>query len=312
MTHQEKRNLNLIISLVVLSVITLLYYGFARQEKAIVDSSLFQVEDLMAIDRILLERAGQRADLKYDGARWTITDEAADRDLIDVLFATLQQAKPMRPVAKNLQDSVARALQSTGVKVTLFSGERNELTFFAGGNARKSQAYFQKDGDDYAYIMAIPGYRVYVSGIFELDNLGWKDKFVFQFNWRNFQSLQARFPKASQNNFDVVLAGNFFTVEGMTAVDTTRLNDFLDAVSLLTVDGYLEDTLLLNSLTPANADMFFEVSDVAGRKLSLALYPVAGESGRVTGIINGSQLAVFDRKKLEPIQYGRNYFRLQP
>ncbi len=43
--------------------------------------------------------------------------------------------------------------------------------------------------------MNIPGYRVYVSGIFELDESGWREKRVFAFNWQNFQKLDAHFPK---------------------------------------------------------------------------------------------------------------------
>ena len=46
--------------------------------------------------------------LKYNGSRWKVNDEFnADPIMIDVLFATLQQAEPRRPLAASLKDSVA-------------------------------------------------------------------------------------------------------------------------------------------------------------------------------------------------------------
>jgi hypothetical protein len=308
LTHQEKRNRNLLIILIALSAITVGYYWFAGRAQSVVDSTLFQVADLTVIDRVLLEQEGEQIDLNYDGTRWLVNNELADRNMIDVLFATLQQARPVRPVAKALRDSVRRMVENNGVKVSLFAEGKPELTFLAGGNARKTQAWFKKEKSDESYMMAIPGYRVYVSGIFELDKAGWKDKYVFQLNWRNFQSLEARFPQSPDDDFDVRFRDGYFSIEGLANVDTTKLNDFLDAVSLLTVNEYRK----VNSAEAQQADssMIILVRDVAGKQYRLDLHGAPGQAGPVTGTINGLQPAVFDRKKLEPILRGRNFFRL--
>ena len=129
--------------------------------------------------------------------------------MIDVLFATLQQAIPRKPVAAALSDSVSQYLQKDGVNVSLFADGNLEKSFFAGGNLQKTTAYFQLPGS-VPYTMVIPGYRVYTSGIFELKASGWKQKYVFGFNWRNFQRLEAEFPANHGYDFKVIMNKEFF------------------------------------------------------------------------------------------------------
>jgi hypothetical protein len=308
LTQQEKRNRNLLLALIALSAMTIAYYWLAGREQSVVDSTLFQVTDLTVVDRVLLEREGEQVELHYDGTRWLVNNELADRSMIEVLFATLQQARPVRPVAKALQDSVRRTVEDSGAKVSLFAEGKPELSFLAGGNARKTQAWFKKEKSDDVYIMAIPGYRVYVSGIFELDNAGWKDKYVFQLNWRNFQGLETRFPESPDDDFDVGFRDGYFSIEGLARVDTTKLNDFLDAVSLLTVDEYRKFSA--GEQPESRPSMTILVHDVARRQYRLDLYGASGQTGPINGIINGSQPAVFDRKKLDPILRKRDFFKM--
>ena len=164
--------------------------------------------------------------------------------MVQVLFATIQQAEPKRPLPLGIQDSVSQELRQNGVKVSLISSGTPELTFYAGGNGQKTQAYFSVDkGDAKPYLVTIPGYRVYVSGIFEVEEKDWRDKLVFGFNWRNFESLQASFPNSPSDNFQVVFQDNYFAVQGLNAVDTAKLNDFLDDVSLLTVEEFTDQAI---------------------------------------------------------------------
>ncbi len=134
--------------------------------------------------------------------------------------------------------------------------------------------------------IAVPD--VYAAGIFELVEYGWKDRYVFNFNWRNFKSLKASFPYTPKNDFEVAMGESYFEILGMTAVDTTKLNDFLDAISLVEVDQYVnpEEVIGYDSLLAANPLMKVEVSDISGKTYSdsyVALFAgklnVRGRSG---------------------------------
>ncbi|MCI0751292.1 MAG: DUF4340 domain-containing protein, partial [Flammeovirgaceae bacterium] len=275
-----------------------------------IDKTIFQVEDWNMIDRVVLKSGEKEVSLAYRGSRWKVNDSwNADRNMIDILFATLQQVQPMRPVAKNSNDSLAQELKKMGVLVQLFKKGQNSLSFYAGGNARKSQAYFLKNDDTQVYVMQIPGYRVYASGVLEMDEGGWRDKFVFGFNWRNFKGLKTEFQDA-KNNFNVSMQEEFFGIEGMKDADTTRLNDYLDAVSLLTVDQYLEKSSVnYDSMIAIKPAVTIKVQDIGGNEYSLSILLSGPESDEAFGIINNTEAALINKRKLGLFMMPRDAFK---
>ena len=167
---QERRNKRQFVLLVVLVVVTLLVFWWVQPENRIrVDQNAFQVEDLKSISKVELVSDEGSVTLLFNGTRWEVNGQSdADGNMINVLFATLQQARPRRMVARANRDSVYHQLETSGVKVLLYDAGELRKAFLAGGNASKTQAFFGDPSSKDVYVMSIPGYRVYVSGIFEL------------------------------------------------------------------------------------------------------------------------------------------------
>jgi hypothetical protein len=228
--------------------------------------------------------------------------------MVDVLFATLQQAEPKRPLAISLQDSVAKTIQTSGVKVSVGVDEKWQKVFYAGGNATKTQAYFLDPEENKVFLMTIPGYRVYVSGIFELGESGWRDRFVFGFNWRNFQSLEVTFPEKPSDGFVVAMQNNYFGIQGISKIDTTRLNNYLDDISLLTVDDYVDGTSTLDSLATTPELLKISVKDIGKKEYVLQVYPPIGKQEKFSGLINGSQWALFEKTRVSGLIRPRQFF----
>jgi hypothetical protein len=91
---QKKKNIFLAVSLVVLVLACFGVYYLKDAGGSDVDKDLFRPGDLGSIDRVVLTGPGGKVDLAVRGARWRVNDQAlADANLIDVLFATLQQAE---------------------------------------------------------------------------------------------------------------------------------------------------------------------------------------------------------------------------
>lgn len=307
---EQKRNIRLLISLVVLTLTTVIvFFAFDTKQRVTVDKTLFRVEDFTVIDKVVLTTNQIPIELKFDGGRWKVNGQLADRSMVDVLFAALQQAEPKRAVAESLSDSVNTMLQANGTTVQLYEGENLQKQFIAGGNVTKTQAYFKSMDDELAYVMVIPGYRVYTSGIFEMEEHGWKDRYVFNFNWRNFKSLTASYPTTPQHDFEVAMGESYFEITGMPSADTTKLNDFLDAVSLLEVDQYVKASEVegYDSLVATQPDMQIEVSDISGKQYALALYRLPDQS-RILGVLSGVTPALIDQRKVAGLFRERNWF----
>lgn len=305
---QQKRNVRLLISLCVLLVTTAVVLFLFNRETTAVDKTIFRVEDLKTIDKVVLEKDSSKTELALEGARWKVNGQVADRSMVDVLFATLQQAEPKRKLSDKLADSVKTFLETQGTHVTLYQTGEPVMDFFAGGNPPKTQAYFTKPGDDNVYVMVIPGYRVYTSGIFELEAPGWKDKYVFNFNWQNFKSLNVAFTASPADNYEVTIDNAMAKINGV-AGDTTKFNNFMDAVLQLTVDQYLTreqvkqyDTALVSSL-----GFQIVISDITGKTYEVKLYPEP-DMPVVFGMVQGLYPAVFDSRRIQPLMKSKGWF----
>ena len=100
---QQKTNIRLLISLCVLIIITALLIFLFNRTDNVVDKTVFRIADLRSVDKVVLEHDSSKVELKLDASgRWKVNDQLADRSMIDVLFATLQQAEPKRRPATQI------------------------------------------------------------------------------------------------------------------------------------------------------------------------------------------------------------------
>jgi hypothetical protein len=308
---QAGKNKRLAVVLIVLIAATVIAVSMTgKTEYVAVNKNVFKISNTESVDRVTLERKGKAIDLEFNGARWMVNDQfAADGNLIKVIMATLQQAEAKRKLSDNLQDSVNQAVLTDGVKVSVYSGGELVSQFYAGGNAQKTQAFFKNLSDNEVYIMNIPGYRVYVSGIFELQPSGYREKRVFDFNWRNFQSLEARFTDNPAQNFTVSPQKGMFGIEGIRT-DTTKLGAFMDGIFSLSVDEYVETAGFADSLTRIKPFLDLTLHDVAKKEYSLKIYKESS-SGQTPGLMNGKDAVLINSQRLRPILRPKSYFVLK-
>src|SRR5690349_10787054 len=106
---QEKKNKLRLTLLIALIAITAGIYWVSQQERsASVNKALFRLDDYRAISQVVLDSGQHHIELTFNGSRWRVNNQYdADRSMVDVLFATLRQAEPRRPVAASQQDSMA-------------------------------------------------------------------------------------------------------------------------------------------------------------------------------------------------------------
>jgi hypothetical protein len=308
MLERKNKRLTLLLLFLTVAIAVTYWLGKTADENS-VQKNLFSNYDLSSIDRVTLSGTTDSVTLDYKGSRWMVNDRyPADPDMIDVLFATLQQAEPRRPVSKTLQDSVAKQVRQHGVTVMLYSSAERITYFIAGGNETKTQAVFLEPESELTYLMTIPGYRVYVSGIFELPEAGWRNKRVFAFNWRNFSNLELRYPSRPDDSFVVEMEDNYFGIRGMES-DTTHLNDFLDGVSLLHVLAYAGSSEQFDSLSRHTPLMSIVVNDVGQRSYHLDVFEPGNRQQVYPARIDGTQWAYLDPESVRSVLRTRDFFK---
>lgn len=306
--RQEKRNKVMLGVLVLLLLAAAAILSF-DQRGGKIDGDVFKIENLSKIDSISLVGPNGAIRLSFDGVRWKVNDSyTADDQLITVFFATLQQVKPKRLVAQNEKNKIEQFAGVGGVNVSLYEAGSLVRQFEVVGNDKKSETYFTRD-DQESYVMTIPGYRVYVAGIFELDESGWRDKRIFNFNWRNFKKLVARFPAEPSKGFEVEDMGSGFQIMSLAKTDTVKLNDYLDNISLLIAQKILgkDHQIQYDSLVSIDPTVIIDVFDVGDRFIRLELFkPI--ENAEILGKWNSTEFVLLDRRQLVPLTRSRDYF----
>jgi len=309
---QKRNNIYLLSSLLVMSVFLVLIVLFGNSRDTIsVDKNLFKVADQTKIDRVTLKKGNEQIELHFDGSKWMVNNSfEADRQMIQVFFATLLQAEPRRPVAQRLKDSIHQQINASGVEIKLYESEVLLKNFRVAGNDRKTETYYELAGDLSPYLMTIPGYRVYVAAIFELPGYDWREKRIFNFKWENFKRLTASFSGNEKESFAISFQDRFFGLEGKPVADTTKLNDYLDAVSLVQAVRYVPagESARYDSLLATTPYYSIEVSDIANRSYRLDLYPPIKQDPAVLGKLQDGQAVLLSREDLIRLDRKRSYF----
>jgi hypothetical protein len=308
---QEKRNKQLAASLVVMIIAIVTFWFFAfRESKIEVDEGALIVPDLANVDRVEMESAQGKVVLRFDGTKWTVNDQyPVDRRSIQVLFGTVENIKPRRPVGEKQLESVRKELQTHGTTVRFYAKDKLLKTYTAGGIPAKAEAWFQV-GDGNPLIVNIPGYRVYSAGVFEQTVNDWRDKRVFALNWRNFKSLTTTFTKDPRETFTISGRNRTFSVEGMSEVDTARVNTYLDDVSLLVGDGFYKQgqRARIDSLIAGPTSFDVVVTDVGNQSFRLEIFPPLRTEPNVFGRVNG-EVMIFPRAEIVRIAKKKSWFR---
>ena len=307
-----KMNKLLALTAAVLAALSVVLFMAGRDsERPVVDSKLFAIEETEKIDRVQMIRKGDTVTLSFDDGKWKVNHRwDADVQMIKVLMATLRQQAPHRPAAAAIADTVNKRLNESGTHVIVSKSGQSELEFDAGGNRAKSEAWFRKTGTSQSYVMMIPGYRVYVSGIFELGVSGWRNKRVFDFNWRNFKSLTASYLHQPADGFTVEMKQRYFGIRGLDPVDTTRLNDYLDAVSLLMARRFVDNAdSVARRVMEGQPSAQVEIRDIADRTYRLELYTPRSIDNEVFARLADGETVAFDRGDVAAILRKRNWFK---
>lgn len=254
-----KRNKFLLILLLVLITGTTALIFF-QQSSQPVNAEMFRIPSPENIDQVIFSSANEKVELVFSHNKWRVNGREADLQRVKVFFAAWIQAEPRRKITGASADSL-RALK--GVEVDFFQNKVSKKKFRVVGEG--DETYFVQ-GED-VYLASIPGYRVALYDIFAMDEAEWRKKRIFDFNWTKFKNLQAKFPN-SKDDFTISFNGKYFGVTNLQA-DTTQLNNYLDAISLLEAVRFLKKNEIV---TPGKPAATLEVKDIKDSTYVLTVF----------------------------------------
>ena len=250
--------------LVLVSLSIVLYRGGQTRREG--DPELFRIPEGRTVDRISLTSVNDsvRIHVGPTVTDWTIGDSVAvDPQRVQLLVATLDRLRPGRTAGPGLRDSLMSEAKRTGVGLFFYQKEELVAHWYALGNGNETW-FLSADGSEVRR-MTIPGYRSEVMKVLSLSPDDWRERRLFDFNWRNFTGFTARFPEHPERDFSVSRRDDMFVVSELVRTDTASLNTFLDAVSLMEAErvespGPVE----WSSLAGQDRELIWTVTEVSG------------------------------------------------
>lgn len=297
-----------------LLVVSLALTWVGKKEKVVsVDKTLFAVADTTQMVSLTITSDDNQIVISREEKNWRINEQYnADPQLIYLTQRILNAVQTQRPVSQSNFESIKKELQTEGKLVAVGFEDGHTQQFYAGGNAAKTTAYFGDDNLTIIYTVAIPGYKSYLSGIFELSLNQWRDRVLFASSWRTIQDLEINYASAGQEDLSIRFDQQFLAVGGVHALDTAALMNYLQPLEFFQLNDYL---------TPGNFpkyDSLLEVAPIATVKLQdinpsnnrqLAVYPkITGEQFYLL-TDQTNEMIVVDAARMERLLVGSSAFK---
>lgn len=312
----KNKTIILIIILIVLSIVTWFAIQKRQQTSTLsIAETDFTVTDTAAVDSIFIAHKDGRNNLfkRLPNGRWSINNKYLVRkDMIKMLLETMNQMTVKRPVSRAARNNVIKTIAVKGIKVEIYSKGELQKIFWVGGNTNDwLGSYFIMQGSENPYVVHIPGFNGFISGRFDVLQIEWRNRELFQSTLRTIQSLSVSYPKWEMGNgnipkkgFEIIFDSAGFKIEGIVRLDTTKLISYLNHYKNIQIEHYFGSLKegfrdSLNQVTPLCIIRLVDIR--AQNSNSITIYDKENNPDRMIGVIGKTneivsiQYFVFDK-----------------
>ena len=306
----KNRSKQLLVLLAVqLVVIALLAFTNGGGSRLNFDTQLFTVADTASITAIeLVLNENETVKLSAVGGRWLINEaEVADPALMIYVKSVLTRVAVQRPISTRQQEQVRSDLETNAPRVKIFAGEEVISDFYAGGNEGKTKSYFAKEGT--AYIVNVPGYQDYLSGIFKLRAHQWKDRRVSSSSWRSISKIAVN--KRKGDGFVVAFTGRDLTVEGVTPLDTNNMMNYVSQYAQFVINEFVVPGQFAryDSLAKTRPEATITLEDIdVNRNFTWNIYPRLPQEGYHLITDKEGRMMMVDMRRVANLIPPRKFF----
>jgi hypothetical protein len=157
---------------------------------------------------------------------WKINNKfPSDPNLRKMLFTVSKRVKVSRALTGNEKEQLLKRNEEMGTSVIL-TVDGDERSYSVVGNANKTKTYFIENQE--VYQVDIPGYQDFLASIYELKRDQWRDRLVFNGNWRTIQKMEVIYPEKSDKNLLIRFKETFYEVDDLTQIDSSAVVAYLN------------------------------------------------------------------------------------
>lgn len=274
---------------------------FAMQKKEITSTingsdAAFSVEDTSQITRFFIsKKSGKNFHfVKQADGEWMVNDSwRAEKGLVDMVLGTIYEMRVKTPVPKGYRNGVIRTLAGVGIKVELYNKEGIIKTFYVGdATADQMGTYMIMQGSEQPYIVHIPRFNGYLTSRFQVEELAFKDKAIFEYAPPHIKSISVEYPSGVRNGF--VITPETVNEEG---IDAVKVNQYISEYQKIHAEQFAvieNEKMLTDSLSGVKPVAVIRVEAKNDAKSTeIMLYEAPNDNDRMLGHIPATKQYVW-------------------
>lgn len=303
---QKQKNIRWLILLGTLSASALLLYFSGSDVKGTLSNpGMFAMADTASIQKIRIQRQDEEIHLDRKGDMWFVNDDfPADEGIMMVVLTVMRQMEVSRGVSRTQATEVIDGLKTEGAEVEVFDGKGKIRHFYAGGNPNKTLSYFAEAQSEQAWVVNIPGYDSYVSGIFEIPGIDWRRRLIFSSTWRSLLKLTGTYPASPSYDFNIEFFAGYLQMPGIDALDTAAMMEYLEQFEYFQADRYIEEGMFpqYDSLAATLPELVLQIADIDKLKNhALSLFHRLPGDNNILGLLDDGRMALFNYRRIAGI-----------
>jgi hypothetical protein len=235
----------------------LIFFGGKVATRVAFDEAQFAVQDTSAVTSIKIGAI----ELRREGA-WMVGNHPADPAFVDHLLNVMLRVRVKKPIGT----------MTTEEAKDIVINDKMKFQFVP--NDTKTRTYFILDGQGFE--MEIPGFSDYLGGIFELEADQWRDRLVYDGSWRTIQHLVLDYTADDVNDFSIRFQNDFFTIQGISKLDTTAMMNYLNQFQFFQANERLSPgrVAFMDSLSKTTPLAYLRIDDIQIKDpITFAIFP---------------------------------------
>lgn len=293
------RNIILLVVLIILIISNLLLFNLKpKLVNLSFDPDLFMVRDTSEIERFQFN--SEVLDHYFSRQEgWKINNEfPSDPNLRKMLFTVSKRVKVSRALTGNEKNQLLKRNEEMGTLVTL-TVDGIEQSYSVVGNANKTKTYFIQNEE--VYQVNIPGYQDFLANIYKLSSDQWRNRLLFNGNWRTIQKIEVVYPEKSDKNLVIHFDETFYKVDGLEKIDSSAVVTYLNQFEYLQANERISSgfSSAFDSLSKTLPEMIISISDIKYKlPVEIKIFPeLPGQSIRLI-MDQDNELMVFESNRI--------------
>lgn len=258
----------------------------------------FAVKDTTSIDKVFLaDKKGRSITLeKQSPGKWLVNGKyEARNDAVQTLIYTINKVEVKEPVSKKAHDNIVKKLAAEAVKCEIYSGGKLIKAYYVGSETQDMTGTYMilidlntMQTSAKPFVTYIPGFQGFLTTRYFTEEIGWRDRTVFNYIPPDIKSVRMETPGAPDKSFEVLNLGeNLFDIKlletgkSLKNIDTIAIKQYLSYFQNLNFESFEVEMSpqQMDSVKQTTPTNIITVTLQNGEKNEVKFYPRKPKNG---------------------------------